>query len=356
MPHAPGLGRFKPQPLKQAKNEAPKLAWLFGILEPVRQKGEKAIVFAEFRETQQMLAYYINEVFGFTPDIINGDVTASAKHVASRQKRIRAFQGKPGFGVIILSPVAVGFGVNVQEANHVVHYTRNWNPAKEDQATDRAYRIGQKREVWVYLPIVSAEDFKTFEVRLNELLEAKRKLADDMLNGAGSVMPSDWNLQDIIPNSVHDPVFSRAITLDDVLRMEWNYFEALVAAIWQKKGFRTVYRTPNQDEGVDVVAFSGNAGDLIQCKSSGIENATLDSQGVKDVVLGEAEYRLRHPGVNFSKWAATNQFFNETAQDRARKNGVSLLNQKDFESLLVQHPVTNADIQRFLFAHWEDAA
>lgn len=356
MPHAPGLGRFKPQPLEQAKSEAPKLAWLFDTLEPVRQKGEKAIVFAEFRETQQMLAYYIKEVFGFTPDIINGDVTASAKHVASRQKRIRAFQDKPGFGVIILSPVAVGFGVNVQEANHVIHYTRNWNPAKEDQATDRAYRIGQKREVRVYLPIVSADDFKTFEERLDELLEAKRKLAKDMLNGAGSVMPSDWNLQDIIPDGANDPAFSRAVTLDDVLRMEWDYFEALVAAIWQKKGFRTVYRTPNQDEGVDVVAFTGNAGDLIQCKSSGTENAALDSQGVKDVVLGEAEYRLRHPGVSFSKWAATNQFFNETAQDRARKNNVSLLNQKDIEALLAQHTVTNADVQRFLFAYWEEAA
>ncbi|MGY2437988.1 helicase-related protein, partial [Escherichia coli] len=90
------------------------------------------------------------------PDIINGDTSASASHVQSRQKRIKAFQAKPGFGVIILSPVAVGFGVNIQEANHVIHYTRTWNPAKEDQATDRAYRIGQTREVSVYCPTVFA--------------------------------------------------------------------------------------------------------------------------------------------------------------------------------------------------------
>ncbi|CAJ7234983.1 ATP-dependent helicase protein [Burkholderia pseudomallei] len=355
MPHAPGMGRFKPKALEQARNEAPKLAWLIDTLEQIRAKGEKAIVFAEFRETQQMLAHYTKEVFGFSPDIINGDVTAAAKHIASRQKRIKAFQAKPGFGVIILSPVAVGFGVNVQEANHVIHYTRNWNPAKEDQATDRAYRIGQKREVWVYLPILSASDFTTFEVRLNELLEAKRKLASDMLNGTGTVLPSDWNLQDIIPGGANDAVFSRALTLDDVLRMEWDYFEALVAAIWQKKGFRTVYRTPSQDEGVDVVAFTGNTGDLIQCKSSGTEDAALDSQGVKDVVSGEAEYRLRHPGVNFSKWVATNQYFNETAVGRAHKNRVTLVNQKDFESLLRLHPVTHGDVQRFLLANWDDA-
>jgi hypothetical protein len=356
MPHAPGQGRFKPQVLEQARNEAPKLAWLLDTLEQIRAKGEKAIVFAEFRETQQMLAYYIKEVFGFAPEIINGDVTASAKHIASRQKRIKAFQAKPGFGVILLSPVAVGFGVNVQEANHVIHYTRNWNPAKEDQATDRAYRIGQTREVWVYLPISSATDFTTFEVRLNELLDTKRKLASDMLNGSGTVLPSDWNLQDIIPGGANDPLFSRTVTLDDVLRMEWDYFESLVAAIWQKKGFRTVYRTPRQDEGVDVVAFTGNTGDLIQCKSSGADNAALDSQGVKDVLSGEAEYRLRHPGVNFSKWAATNQYFNETAVERARKNKVALVTQKDIEKLLLQHPVTHGDVQRFLVAYWDEAA
>ncbi|WP_308142724.1 SNF2-related protein [Burkholderia pseudomallei] len=356
MPHAPGQGRFKPQALEQARHEAPKLAWLVDTLEQIRAKGEKAIVFAEFRETQQMLAYYIKEVFGFVPDIINGDVTASAKHIASRQKRIKAFQEKPGFGVIILSPVAVGFGVNVQEANHVIHYTRNWNPAKEDQATDRAYRIGQTRKVSVYLPIVSAEDFKTFEVRLHELLGSKRKLASDMLNGSGTVTPSDWDLQDIIPDGPNDPVFSRVITLDDVLRMEWDYFEAYVAAVWQKRGFRTVYRTPARDGGVDVVAFTGNTGDLIQCKSSGIEDINLSAEGVKDVVSAEAEYRLRHPGVNFSKWAATNQYFNDTAVEKARRNNVALATQSDIEKWLKQYPVTNGDVQRFLHAYWEEAS
>jgi hypothetical protein len=355
-PHAPGHGRFKPQALDQFRAEAPKLGWLLDTLEQIRLKDEKAIVFAEFRETQQLLAYYIKEVFGFAPDIINGDVTASSKHVASRQKRIKAFQSKPGFGVIILSPVAVGFGVNVQEANHVIHYTRNWNPAKEDQATDRSYRIGQTREVWVYLPVVYADDFKTFEVRLDELLEAKRKLAKDMLNGSGTIMPGDWNIQDIVPDGVNDQVFNRSVTMDDVVRMEWDYFEALVAAIWQKKGFRTVYRTPTQDEGVDVVAFTGQKGDLIQCKSSGTDNAALNDQGVKDVLTGEAEYRLRHPGVSFNKWAATNQFFNDTAHDRAKKNNVTLINQLDIEKLLSQHPVTNADVQRFLYVGWDEAA
>jgi SNF2 family DNA or RNA helicase len=83
--------------------------------------------------------------------------------------------------VIILSTVAVGFGVNIQKANHVIHYTRSWNPAKEDQATDRAYRIGQEKEVFVYYPSVRAQDFETFEIKLDKLLSSKRSLADDML-------------------------------------------------------------------------------------------------------------------------------------------------------------------------------
>ena len=162
--------------------------------------GEKAIIFCEFREIQRMLRHYVEQVFGFAPDIINGDTSAAAKHVASRQKRIKAFQAKPGFGVIILSPVAVGFGVNIQEANHVIHYTRNWNPAKEDQATDRAYRIGQTKQVYVYCPVVYADDFTTFEVKLDQLLSAKRALAGDMLNGTGEVTPGDFAIEDVIPD------------------------------------------------------------------------------------------------------------------------------------------------------------
>ena len=94
--------------------------------------------------------------------------------------------------MIILSPVAIGFGVNIQAANHVIHFTRTWNPAKEDQATDRAYRIGQTRDVHVHYPIVTGTGFRTFDEVLDELLEKKRELAKDMLNGAGDVLPGEF--------------------------------------------------------------------------------------------------------------------------------------------------------------------
>ena len=198
-PRRHGLTVFKPEPLDQYRTKAPKLDWLLSQLERIRPKGEKVIVFCEFRNIQRLLQHYIEEVFEIRPDIINGDTSASANHTASRQKRIKAFQSQPGFGVIILSPIAVGFGVNIQAANHVVHYTRTWNPAKEDQATDRAYRIGQTKDVFVYYPVVYANDFDTFDVKLDQLLTKKRELANDMLNGAGDLSPNDFNIADVIP-------------------------------------------------------------------------------------------------------------------------------------------------------------
>jgi hypothetical protein len=107
----------------------------------------------------------------------------------------------------------------------------------------------------------------------------------------------------------------------------------------------------------DVVSPTSACGSILcRRQHSGTENASLDSQGVKDVLLGRAQYEARHPNVDFSLWVASNQFFNDTACERARKSGVSVVNQKDIERLLKQHAVTDADLLRFLYAYWDDAA
>ena len=350
-PRRIGFTVFRPEPMTEYQARAPKLAWLIAELREIEAKGEKAIIFCEFREIQRMLRHYIEEAFGFAPDIINGDTSASAKHVASRQKRIKAFQAKPGFGVIILSPVAVGFGLNIQEANHVIHYTRTWNPAKEDQATDRAYRIGQTREVHVYCPIVCADDFTTFDVKLDQLLRIKRALAEDMLNGAGDVAPRDFAVEDVVPGA-GDPEFSARVTIEDALRMKWDYFECLIAAVWQKKGFRTVYRTPQHDDGVDVVAITAQVGVLLQCKSCGTDESALGWDAIKEVVAGSAAYQERHPGVAFKRVCVTNQFFNNTAKGHAERNDVELVNQTRLASLLEEFLVRMIDVERFLYSEW----
>jgi hypothetical protein len=350
-PRPHGMSVFKPEAIDDYCAKAPKLSWLLETLESIKGKGEKAIVFCEFREIQRLLQHYISSKFGYKPDIINGDTVASATHTASRQKRIKAFQDRPGFGVIILSPVAVGFGVNIQEANHVVHYTRTWNPAKEEQATDRAYRIGQKRPVYVYHPVVCAEDFMTFDVKLDMLLASKRKLAGDMLNGAGDVMPGDFNLSDVVPGGQVGG-FDERVSLDIALRMDWQMFECLAAALWAKQGYEC-YRTPGaKDYGVDVVARAGDTGQLIQAKSSGVDGHKFSWDAVKEVVAGEAYYRKRHARVQFEKICITNQYFNRHATENAELNGVRLLDQGDLGDLLERHDVTMLEVERMLHTGW----
>ncbi|WP_336039313.1 DEAD/DEAH box helicase [Acinetobacter calcoaceticus] len=162
-------------------NDSPKINWLISTLETIKQKNEKVIIFTEFRDIQVFLKRLLMERFGLNITTVNGDSNTSSKKGLTRQNLIDKFQEKSGFNIIILSTTAVGFGVNIQRANHVIHYTRSWNPAKEDQATDRAYRIGQDKEVFVYYPTVVADNFDTFEVKLDRLLSSKRELADDML-------------------------------------------------------------------------------------------------------------------------------------------------------------------------------
>jgi len=347
-----GLTVFKPEPLTHYRQAAPKLDWLLTQLRRIEQQGEKAIIFCEFRNIQRLLQHYIAEMFGFEADIINGDTTASASSATSRQKRIKAFQEKPGFGAIILSPVAVGFGVNIQAANHVIHYTRTWNPAKEDQASDRAWRIGQKKEVFVYYPSVSADDFTTFDVKLDQLLEQKRSLAGDMLNGCPDISLADFRVEEIVPGEFVQDI-DEVVTLDIALRMEWRHFEGLAAAIWSKRGFDTVYCTPaSNDHGVDVVAIRGHDSELVQTKSSAVDGCLVGWDAVNEVVAGEAFYLRRHPGVTFKKVALTNQFFNAGAHERASLNQVELLDQNHLAQLLSEHTVTLLELERLLYSDW----
>lgn len=183
---------FSVRPDPVLKDESPKLQWLLETLRRIERQGEKAIIFTPLRDIQRELQLLIFEHFGKRVTIINGETSTTSKSGQSRQGLIDLFQAQPGFGVIILSTDAVGFGVNVQAANHVIHFTRSWNPAKEDQATDRAYRIGQTRDVTVYYPTVRAADFATFEATLDDLLSRKRALAGDMLNGSGDISPGEF--------------------------------------------------------------------------------------------------------------------------------------------------------------------
>jgi hypothetical protein len=113
--------------------------------------------------------------------IINGKTPA-----AMRQKHVQTFQvERDRFDVIILSPKAAGVGLTLTAANHVIHLSRWWNPAVEDQCTDRIYRLGQDRDVHVYCPLAvhsqpHLADY-SFDLQLHRLLERKRTLSREVL-------------------------------------------------------------------------------------------------------------------------------------------------------------------------------
>lgn len=151
------------------------------FLDGIKKKEEKVIIFVERKETQKMLQKLCLERYGIITKIINGDTPSIVKrnmpNKQSRQSSIDEFQAVDGFNVIIMSPVAAGMGLNVTAANHVIHYSRHWNPAKENQATDRAYRIGQTKDVFVYYPMAVRSDIKSFDETLDDLLSRKTSLA-----------------------------------------------------------------------------------------------------------------------------------------------------------------------------------
>ncbi|MGV3710394.1 MAG: SNF2-related protein [Gemmatimonas sp.] len=346
-PQKYGQTVFQPELISSYRAKAPKLDWLLRELRGIQAKGEKVIVFCEFREIQRLLQHYIREDLSVSVDIINGDTSASLSNAASRQKRIKAFQDKPGFGVIILSPLAVGFGVNIQAANHVVHYTRTWNPAKEDQATDRAYRIGQKKDVFVYYPTVTAPDFTTFEAKLDSLLTRKRELASDMLNGAGDVSFEDFRLDDIATNASTRGLDER-IGLDAAQRMAGRYFEALTASLWTAMGYQCQLTSRTGDKGVDVIALKGSEGVLLQAKTSGAESARMNWEAVKDVVTGAAFYQRQYSSVKFERACITNRSFNSGAHQQAELNGVRLYDEAELQELLERFPIMESDVERWI--------
>lgn len=351
-PRHPGSLATDATSVSEIERNSPKMSWLIRALGDVRDRGEKAIVFCEFRDLQRTLQRSVAERFGFTPDVINGDTSASSASVSSRQKRIKAFQESQGFSVIILSPLAVGFGVNIQAANHVIHFTRTWNPAKEDQATDRAYRIGQTRDVYVYYPVVIADDFLTFDAKLDALLEWKRGLSTDMLNGTGDLRPSDFG--DLGAPDGGNAFGDEYITPDDLGSLDADTFEAFCALLWSKMGYRKTRRTPKSgDGGVDVVAISGKVGVLIQCKSSSLDGRELGWEAVKDVVAGAAGYAARFPGVRFSLAAVTNRRFNGTARAQALVNHVELIDFDGIAERLRERPVKRGELVSHLFEGWE---
>jgi len=188
--------RQAPADLDLYARDSARLGHTLGILDKVAAQREKALIFVEDLAMQERLAGLIQARFGLpTPPMrINGSVPGP-----KRQAMVTSFQqNRDRFDVMILSPKAGGVGLTLTSANHVIHLSRWWNPAVEDQATDRVFRIGQGKDVHVHLPLAVHPDpairEASFDLRLNALIERKRQLTRDLFLPPD---PSDSELSDL---------------------------------------------------------------------------------------------------------------------------------------------------------------
>ncbi|MDR4890153.1 DEAD/DEAH box helicase [Fredinandcohnia sp. QZ13] len=148
-----------------------KMEKLLELVDHIRDQDESCLIFTQYIQMGEMIQDVLQKRFDESVKFLNGSVAK-----AQRDKMIEGFQNRE-FNILILSLKAGGTGLNLTEANHVIHYDRWWNPAVENQATDRAYRIGQKRFVHVHKLIATG----TLEEKIDEMLEKKQSLNDEII-------------------------------------------------------------------------------------------------------------------------------------------------------------------------------
>jgi len=185
-----GDGAWKPQ-------DSGKFARLAEITEIIAAKQEKVLVFTQFRETTAPLAAFLGSVFGREGLVLHGGTP-----VARRRALVKRFQEDEQIPFFVLSLKAGGTGLNLTAASHVIHFDRWWNPAVENQATDRAWRIGQHRNVLAHKFVCRG----TIEERIDDLIRSKQQLGKDLLEGGAEINlteMSDAQLLDLVRLDIH---------------------------------------------------------------------------------------------------------------------------------------------------------
>ncbi|WP_288093860.1 DEAD/DEAH box helicase [Thiomonas sp.] len=167
------------------------------LAETIAAKQEKLLVFTQFQETTAPLAAFLGTVFGREGLVLHGGTP-----VGKRRELVKRFQEDDQCPFFVLSLKAGGTGLNLTAASHVIHFDRWWNPAVENQATDRAWRIGQHRNVLVHKFVCRG----TIEDRIDALIRSKLQLAQDVLEGGGEINlteMSDADLLDLVRLDIH---------------------------------------------------------------------------------------------------------------------------------------------------------
>ena len=251
--------------------ESARLSETFRILDEIASRRKKALLFVEARAMQDFLIVALRRRYRLPEDVlvINGAVSGKV-----RKDRVDTFQHRTGFDVMILSPRAGGVGLTLTAANHVIHLSRWWNPAVEDQCTDRVFRIGQHRTVHVYLPLARHPRFGdfSFDLKLDQLMERKRRMNRRVL---APVTATKADMRDLFSSTMRNarsgaPGIYMAGNQIDLDLLEPAAFEEWVLHQFQSAGYETRLTPRSGDRGADGLAFSGTGGRkhtiIVQCK------------------------------------------------------------------------------------------
>jgi superfamily II DNA or RNA helicase len=172
-----------------AEGDSGKFARLRDLAEVIASRQEKVLVFSQFKETTAPLAAFLGSVFGQPGLVLHGQT-----EVKQRKDLVRRFQDDESVPFFVLSVKAGGAGLNLTAASHVIHFDRWWNPAVENQATDRAFRIGQTRNVLVHKFVCQG----TVEDKIDQLIESKKQLAGDFLEGGAEMQLTELKDEELL--------------------------------------------------------------------------------------------------------------------------------------------------------------
>jgi SNF2 family DNA or RNA helicase len=338
----------------EACKKAPKLNKVMEILADIQDKGEKVLIFTRSLDMQQILATVISGKFNIDVDIINGGTGRKGSSINSTNTRkniIRRFRNSAGFNALILSPDVAGVGLTLTEANHVIHYGRWWNPAKESQATDRVYRIGQSKDVHVYYPIAREPNkaFKTFDEKLAALIERRKDLAADFL----APMPNDDELKkellDDIVGGTEDRGTAKPLTKDEIRLLPWDRFEALIALLEEKRNKKIILTPSSLDYGIDVISIDGKQVFLTQCKHTTWDTA-VDTDVIVETINALDSYRGRWLSeiarqIVIKPVLITNGKVTKNTVSLAKNHGIQVIFGNDLWKLLEKTPCTLAEVE-----------
>jgi SNF2 family DNA or RNA helicase len=323
--------------LESILTESEKLRSLIEVLDMIKDRQQKCIIFAVNKRLQGFLSLALGKKYQLGPlSIINGDAKAVSKNASNptRKSMIIDFESKEGFNIIVMSPVAAGVGLTVVGANNVVHLERHWNPAKEAQATDRVYRIGQKIDVNIYIPVLLHPEMESFDVNLHRLLSKKTLLKDAVVTPE-DIIPMPGGIGTKGSFTDEQPINSKEIG-----KLSWQQFEALTVEVISKEVNADSAWLTNSgaDKGADGVIDKDNKLVLIQAKHT---KGRYDGYAaIQEIVFAKSVYE-KAMGKNDSKlmFITNATALSKRTREVAKQCNVEILNGNEFSELVEKHKI-----------------